>query len=99
MRFSERYGHIPVRTAIQVDDISQELRNSLWSALQLHIWKRVYLSGYMSTAFFQSNTELHLLFQQLWMHHFKRPIDNLSDNWLTTSDRIRQEFFEFEWYE
>ena len=99
MRFSERHKLKPVRDAIQIDSMDDELRNSLWSALQLCVWEKVHLSQYTGNTFFRFNTEIHTLFVRLWLHHFKRPVDNLSDNWSVMITRVRKEFFSWEWYE
>jgi hypothetical protein len=77
--------------------MDQELRNSLWNALQLYVWDHV--TTYGSNSFFRMNPEVHTLFVRLWLHHFKRPVDNLDDNWPIMFSRIRQEFFNWEWHE
>jgi hypothetical protein len=79
-----------------MESMDDELRNSLWSTLQLFIWGKVYCRSYM---FFNSNPEIHRLFVQLWLHHFKLPVDDLSDNWPVVITRLRQEFFSWEWHE
>lgn len=99
MRFSERYKYKPVRDVLQIDSMDDELRNSLWSALQMNIWLHVQLSRYTGRAFFDMNDEIHTLFVRLWLHYFKLPVDNLHDDWPATISRLRQEFFGWEWYE
>ena len=39
MSFSRRRGLKPAQKAFQLDDIDQELRNSLWNALDLCYWR------------------------------------------------------------
>jgi hypothetical protein len=34
MRFSERHGYRPIRTAVQVDTADQPLRNALWNVIE-----------------------------------------------------------------
>jgi len=97
MRFSERHNLISVREAIQIDSMDIELRTSLWNVLQLCVWDHV--TSYSGTSFFRMNPEVHRLFIRLWLRHFKRPVDNLDDNWAIMIGRIRQEFFNWEWYE
>ena len=41
MRFSERYGYKPVREIIQKESIDNDLKNTLWSLLQLSIFEKV----------------------------------------------------------
>ena len=99
MRFSERYKYKPVRDAIQIDSIDEELRNSLWSALQIKVWDEIHLTRYTGRSFFDLNPEIHKLSVRLWLHYFKLPVDTLDDNWSKVIGWIRQEFFRWEWYE
>jgi len=41
VKFPERYGYKTARETIQVDSMSVELSNSLWSLLKIHVWDRV----------------------------------------------------------
>lgn len=103
MRFSERHGHRPIKTIIQVNSIDEALRNSLWSALTSCYWDtfqptrdipyvHYYLSGY-------GNESLSLLCQRLWVSYFKKPIDTLSDDWPKVLAEIRVYYFNCQWYE
>ena len=40
MKFSERYGHKPVRDAIQLDSIDEALKNGIWSLLGVFYWDK-----------------------------------------------------------
>jgi hypothetical protein len=99
MRFSERYKFKPIREAIQIDSIDAALRNSLWSFLQLYIWDSVVTDRYTGGSFFDMNESIYNLFLQLWLNHFKLPVDTLRDNWIDTCEWLRERFFEFKWYE
>jgi AbiJ N-terminal domain 4 len=94
MRFSERHGYKPVREAIQLDSMSDDLRNSLWSLLQLHVWNDAgrgelqYKSNY-----FQG------LCHRLWFSYFKKPIDTLPDYAFQVTQIVRDYFFSCDWYE
>jgi hypothetical protein len=79
--------------------MDDELRNSLWSALQMNIWQHVQLSRYSGKTFFDLNDEIYTLFVRLWLHYFKRPVDNLRDDWMSTINSLRVNFFNWEWYE
>jgi len=39
MLFSEKYGYKPVKSAIQLNRIDQDLRIGLWTALDIHYFK------------------------------------------------------------
>jgi len=81
VRFSERYGYKTARETVQIDSISQELTNSLWSLLKIHIWDNVWQSTGDRSAYLSKNPAIKTLCQQLWFHYFKKPLDTLGDNW------------------
>lgn len=99
MRFSERYGRIPVRNAIQIDSMDTALRNSLWNVLTVFIWERVVTSGITYTGFFRTNPAIEALCYLLWGGYWKLPIDTLHDNWQSVSGYIREYFFKAQWFE
>lgn len=101
MLFSERYGYKPVREVIQIDSVDEPLRNGLWNILKVFVWDRaerppgpyrVRLSGY-------GNKELSQLCNALWFSFFKKPLDQLDDDWTETHEELRRYFFECQWYE
>lgn len=103
MRFSQRYGHTPVKAVIQIESIDQDLRNALWSLLKLHFWDTIQPDGHylhpqlrLST---YGNEEMALLCQRLWLDFFKIPLDTLPDKWEPICDQIRKFYFECKWYE
>jgi len=99
VRFSEKYGFKSARDTIQADSVSIELRNSLWSLLQLLVWDRVFYSQSSGGAFLSQNPEIKSLAQALWFCYFKKPIDTLSGRWDEILKQLRKHFFECQWYE
>ena len=99
MRFSERYGYKTARETIQIDSISDELRNSLWSLLKIHVWDRVYYSQYDSGCFLSRNPEIKTLCERLWFDFFKRPLDTLGNDWEEVFPLLRKYFFACVWFE
>lgn len=95
MRFSERYGHKPVRQIIQIESIDEELRNGLWNVLGTKVW--IEFSG--RDDYFQYRPEAGRFCAQLWDIYFKRPLDTLGIRWSDVAPAIRKYFFECEWYE
>lgn len=63
-RFSERFGYKPVREQLQVDDIDDELKNSLWNIIV------VFLNN-------SDPTSLEHYTEKLWMDFWKRPLDEI----------------------
>jgi hypothetical protein len=103
MRFSERYGHKPVRELIQLDSIDEELKNGIWSLLKIYYWDKAEYSsdgfsgGYRLTS--GRNNELNTLCQRLWFNFFKIPLDRLSGDWSEVLEKLRKHFFTAKWFE
>ena len=93
MLFSQRRGLKPVKCIIQKDSMDEDLRNGLWNALDIFYWRR--MRGYE----YISQTGLDALFDRLWLHYFKLPLDTLDNYFPNTYARIRKYFFNCEWYE
>ncbi len=97
MQFSERYGHKPVREALQKDSMDEGLRNRLWNAVDLFFRRPMKEGGRAVPAAGQPNHEE--LFR-LWTRHLKQPWDIISEGFLgRLFDRVRSHFFDCEWYE
>ena len=92
MLFSQRIGKKAVKVNIQIEEMDQELRNSLWSAFQIFYLDKVE-NRYISYSGFNG------FFKILWLNYFKLPLDNLDNDYHNTYTRIREWFFAWEWYE
>lgn len=102
MRFSERYGYKKVREIVQIDSIDEPLRNALWSLLKVFVWDQVHAStgiygGCYLTS--ESNEQIRTLCKRLWFSYFKKPLDQLDDEWNEVYGQLRKYFFGCEWYE
>lgn len=97
--FSQREGIEPVRAVMQVDSMDDDLRSSLWNALDICYWRRVQgspISGY--SLYYDENKDMKSLVMALWMRHFKRPLDTLNLYvWHPTRSEIREYFFGCKW--
>jgi hypothetical protein len=96
MRFSERHGYKPVREEIQIDSMSEDLRNSLWSVLQVSVWGDA--KGSRGELEYQSD-RFQTLCYSLWFNYFKKPIDTLPNYVFQIIQTVRQYFFSCDWYE
>jgi hypothetical protein len=94
-RFSEREGFKPVKSVIQVDSMDIELRNSLWNALTIYYWRRKKqdYDGILLSA------NLETLINQLRIHFFKIPIDNLQIHWGSVFQKLKEHFSSCKWCE
>ena len=98
--FSERKGIVPQRQTIQTDGMTEELRNSLWNALHLAVWKS---ANFMHDRH-GNLPQIDDFSAYLWFKFFKKPIDerptyahnNRSEQILKI---IRDYFFAAKWYE
>lgn len=100
--FSHRYGFKPIKSVIQTESIDDELRTGLWNALTTFYWDKAIstLTGTLRRGYFLSqNPTLKKLMMKLWKDYFIRPTDTLSNNWQEVYAQLREDFFDFEWYE
>ena len=103
MNFSERYGYKKIREIIQIDSMDEPLRNGLWSLLKLLYWDDVkyaddpYNNGYYISEDY--NTELYNLCIAMWINYFKKPLDQLDNDWNGVLHKLRLHFFGCKWYE
>ena len=91
MKFSERIGLQPAQI-LQIDSMDQNLRNSLWNAL--NVWLFESYEDKLKNA----NTGLFIA-QHLWLYYFKEPLDECPDNWTKTFQIIKNYFFSAKWFE
>lgn len=97
MKFSERMGHKPVSHTLQVESMSDDLRNSLWNFLDRFIWAKKNFKDVSNTA---SKSNIHKFSQNLWMDYFKKPMDEIPYDYPgLILQQIRDYFFEAPWYE
>ena len=102
MKFSERYGFKNIREIIQIDSIDEPLRNALWSLLKIFVWDKVRASTGIYSGYYLSssaNNAIQTLCERLWFSYFKKPLDQLDNNWNEVHVHLRRHFFECEWYE
>lgn len=102
MKFSERYGYVSPRTAIQFESMDDALRNKLWNVLKIYYWDGVGRSpgafggGYYLSS--ERNRPYKIYCDRLWFSYLKEPLDTLPDEWEHIVKRLRGYFFDAEWY-
>ena len=62
MKFSEREGITPARTALQINSVDEPLKNSLWNVLHGWIIKPIMEGVY---------SDYYEFLDKLWTHHYK----------------------------
>src|ERR1700730_357857 len=90
MKFSEREGITPARTAFQIASVDTPLRNSLWNVLQIYIIDPMLDGVYRD----------HWIFLNLlWVDHYQRRRDQAPDHERGYFEYVEEQIFEGKWYE
>jgi hypothetical protein len=103
MRFSQRIGQRPVKTELEREGLSDELRNTLWTiTLELIIKNLSNKPRYDNNGHKKLYSELADYYRDLWILFFKHPIDNLpisfgSVDEYESSSTVRKWFFKSDW--
>ncbi len=92
MKFSQRIGKKPIRTELQIESMDNELRVALWNAFQLFFLEEVRNANISKSGY-------DVFFKILWLNFFKLPLDNMNDYFPNTYEKIREWFYEWEWFE
>lgn len=98
MRFSQRIGKRKNKTELEKNEMSPELRNTLWTLiLELTIGLKKRETGYD-----QKYSELTDFFRSIWIFFFKWPIDNLPIYYSQVHEGnakaiVRDWFFKADW--
>lgn len=94
--FSNRYGYKPLDTTLQLEGMSDELRNALWSAIDLGLWETLNTMTYKPDC---NVSDFQDLFLKIWLFVFKQPSDSLPSNLDVAYTELRIFFFRCKWYE
>jgi hypothetical protein len=99
MKFSERYGHNPVRSALQISDIDETLRNRLWNV----VCDTFFNSAPKTENARKGNYLPYLpneyqLFRDLAHNFFKETTDTVGVWYTTALARVKAYFFGSPWY-
>ena len=94
MLFSQRKGYKPVSKIIQRDNVSEELRNTLWNILDLFVWQT---KNFLRTQYGETGMDKYSTI--LWLHYFKKPVDSRAPSSYENLSIIRKYFFSCQWHE
>ncbi len=95
MLFSERIGKRIPNKIIQIESIDEDLKNSLWNALTLFYWVKFSNGSYQNII----GSNLEDLFTRLWLHFFKKPIDEMEIYFPNERQNLKKYFFNAQWYD
>jgi len=96
MRFSEKHGYRTARASVQIEDMDEALRNSLWNSIQSVIWDSH--EAYRDQSY-TSASNLYELIRSCWREFFKIPVDQVPIYTHEAIKAIRGFFFKAEWFE
>lgn len=89
--FSQRKGIKPLKTALQIDSMDEDLRNTLWSRFY-----ELYLRGQGAI---DEDPADYSFYYSLWHKFFKKPVDSLSRYRSESNKVIKDYFLSCEWFE
>jgi hypothetical protein len=95
LRFSQRRGFKPIFEIIQIDSMSNELRNSLWNVLSANFFLE-YANNPLSYYHAES---VGTFIKYIWKDYFKHPLEKLPKIKSDAVNKIFNYFQDFEWYE
>lgn len=93
MRFSQRMGLTPVKTALQRESMDGELRNGIWNVLELFWWRE------QTERLPSGQTRGDRFFYYLWRDFYKQPVDAIPHLPVGRMRKVRASFFEMKWHE
>ena len=92
--FSQRKGLKLISETIQAHGMNEDLRNSLWNALDVALWSK---DKYLYSDY--GRAEIGPFSRALWFSYFKKPIDTRPHEGHEILGVIRKYFFGCEWFE
>lgn len=99
MRFSERYGHVPVRSTLQIDGIDDGLRNRLWNLIRTTFFYHAPSVRGVQSDFLPIQQAATDTFKNLWHNYFKKTTDSIGTSYTETLDTLRGYILKCHWYE
>jgi AbiJ N-terminal domain 4 len=97
-KFSERYGHVPVRSALQIDGIDDGLRNRLWNLVCVSFFDSVPPFEQVNSNYLPNQEGAYFIFKRVWHNYFKKTTDSIGVSYIKALKELRQYFMECAWY-
>lgn len=95
-KFSDRIGITEPNTLIQIDSMTKELRNKLWSSFEIYFFEE---SREVRQVQPLVDSKLYKMAFNLWLYYFKFPTDNIPLYDIEFKSIIRDYFFKADWYQ
>jgi len=95
MKFSQRKGYVQVSKIIQIDDMNDDLRNSIWNILELLVWKP---NRFHTAVGYLDSPRAYEFILAFWVDYWKLPIDDDLAICVAFED-IQNNYFKCSWFE
>jgi len=83
--------------------MDEPLRNGLWSLLKIYCWENIEKNKLLfSVKYFlddPANREFKNLCEKLWFDYFKKPLDEIENEWIFVLEELKKYFFSCDWNE
>src|SRR6266853_4940704 len=99
MKFSERYGHVPVRSALQTGAIDGGLRNRLWNLVLATFFHTAPAFRGAPGDFLPSKGDAHQFFKDVWNNYLKQTVDGIGNSYFDAVKNLKGYFTGCLWYE
>lgn len=99
MSFSQRQGITPTQKIFQLKSIDNDLKNSLWSLVQMTYWDTYETPDTLYYIDYIKNSNREKLIVRLWLYHLKIPIDEIPTHFCDCLRQLRKHFFSAEWFQ
>jgi hypothetical protein len=98
MKFSERYGHVPVRSALQIDGIDDGLRNRLWNLVCTSFFYSAPPAERVNSDYLPHQEGPYSIFKRIWHNYFKKTTDSIGTSYVKALKELKKYFMECAWY-
>ena len=97
MKFSERYGYTLAK-AVQLESMDDDLRNSLWNAINVCYWSNIN-DALVTLTLLDNPSDPNILWplNTLWTDFFKKPLDMISARKDEKYREIQKLFLALDW--
>jgi hypothetical protein len=104
LTFSQRYGYVPVKKILQLEDMDIDLKNGLWNVLTVFCWNHTKLvaggNNPWHKIFLDRNSQEYILCECIWVHLFKKRLDDFQGmEWNSIKRELKDYFLGCEWHE
>ena len=105
MKFSQRIGKTEIKVSLDKEQLSQELRNTLWTLIFESIIEAKLKEKFKS--YHEKYSEITKFYRNLWINFFKNPIDTMPTAYndkdqvidSMTTKTLRDWYFKANWYQ